>query len=240
MTNYLINLDTDAARLAFQRGQFARFGLAFERVEACRDDPASVARLRWWCATLRPRVSGEVGCVLSHVKVFRTMLERGETAAAVFEDDVVLSPRVVAALELAECACRLNPRLAVLLGDHRRSKAGEPLATADEPLAIEPAVWDFGTEGYVIGAEAARTLLKGQGRVRTSPDAWGYYNHKGWVELARMRPPVAGQAVTKFESQLGVRYAVAGKPFLERAWWKFRRVVGMVIDCLLDGGRRGW
>ena len=240
MTNYLINLDTDTARLEFQREQFARLGLAFERVEACRDDPASVARFRWWCATLRPRVRGEVGCVLSHVKIFRTMLARGETAAAVFEDDVVLSPRIAAALELAECACRENPCLAVLLGDHRRTKRGEELAGADEPVTLEPAEWDFGTEGYVIGAEAARNLIAGQGRVRTSPDAWGYYRHKGWLELMRVSRPVSQQAVSRFESQLGERYAVAGKPFLERAWWKFRRVVGMSIDCLLDGGRRGW
>ena len=240
MTSYLINLDRDAERLRFQERQFAKLGLAFERVSACHDDPGEFDRFRWWCAVLRPAVRGEIGCVRSHVRVLSTMLARGEAVAAVFEDDVVLSGAAPRALAAAEAACRENPRRLVLLGDHRRAKAGEPLASADAQVIVEPTVWDFCSEGYVIGAEAAANLVRVQSRVRTTADAWGYYNHKGWVELARVTPPVSGQEVEAFESQVGVRYVVAGKGPAARCWWTLRRAVGMTLDCILDGGRRGW
>ena len=43
---------------------------ALERFEACRDDERSVDRFRWWCAVLRPRVKGEVGCARSHATIY--------------------------------------------------------------------------------------------------------------------------------------------------------------------------
>lgn len=240
MTGYLINLDRDRERLAFQERQFAQLGLSFERVSACTDSSGEVNRFRWWCATLRPVVRGEVGCVLSHVKIYRLMAARGEKVAAVFEDDVILSGAAVRALAAAEAACLADPRRLVLLGDHRRTKRGEELAAADAEVAVEPTAWDFCSEGYVIGIEAAKAIAKVQSRVITTPDAWGYHNHKGWIRLARITPPVSQQAVDAFESDLGVRYSVAGKGLVERCWWKLRRVAGMLVDCILDGGRRGW
>ena len=240
MKCYLINLDWATDRLAFQKEQFASRGLEFERVSACLDDPLSVDRFRWWCSVLRPRVRGEVGCVLSHVKTAQLMLANEETCAAIFEDDVRLSDRVAEALCLAEKVCRRDPLQVVLLGNHHRSKRGEPFAAPEDVLAIEDESWDFGTEGYVIGWKAAKNLSRVQAKVRTYPDAWGYFRKKRWIRLSRVVPAVCGQAVDEYESSLGDRYVVAEHGVFERCWWKLRRVVGVVIGGLLDGGRFGW
>lgn len=239
MTNYLINLAEDRERLARQEEQFGRIGLPFERVEACRDDDGARDRLRWWCAVLRPAVKGEIGCALSHLSVWRRMQERGEDSAAVFEDDVRLSPETGAALSCAEAACRGNPRLVVLLGDHRRTKEGEPLARAGAAFEIVPETWNQCSEGYVIGKAAAATLLRVLRRIRVPVDSWGYYRRKGWIDLMRIEPSACGQDVGAFASGLGERYVIDGKDALERLWWKARRAVGRALDAVLDGGRLG-
>ena len=240
MTHYLINLDRASDRLAFQRAQFDRLGLSFERVPACSDDAAAVGRFRWWCAMLRPVVRGEIGCALSHVKALRLMLARREDCAAVFEDDVRLSARAGEALAIAEEACRRDPRLVVLLGDHRRTKCGEPLVSDADDLTLADESWDFCSEGYVIGREAAARIAKVQSPVRRVWDSWGAYRKKGWIRLMRVVPPVCGQAVDECDSSLGSRYVAEDHGWAERIWWKLRRVVGVTLDGLMDGGRFGW
>lgn len=237
MNCYVINLDRATDRLAFQKEQFARFGLKFERVPACVDDPAAVNRFRWWCAVLRPRVRGEVGCALSHAKVFKLMQTRKEPCAAVFEDDVVFSVRVAEALRLAEEVCIKNPRSVVLLGDHKSTKSGEALAGSGDELAVVEETWNFCSEGYVIGWEAAKNLAKVQSRVRTPFDAWYYYRKKGWIRLFRVSPSICGQATDNFPSSLGSRYVIEGKGRIAWTWWKLRRVVGVLLDGILDGGK---
>lgn len=240
MNCYVINLDRATDRLAFQKEQFARFGLKFERVSACEDDASAVDRFRWWCAVLRPRVRGVVGCVLSHVKAAKLMLSRGEPCAAIFEDDVEMSECIGEALRMAEEVCLRDPMQVVLLGKHHRTKRGEDVAAAGAKLEIVDEDWDFCAEGYVLGKEAARNLAEHQQRVRTYPDAWGYFRKKGWIRLSRVVPPITRQAVDEYASSLRSRYMVAGRGLPERCWWKARRVVGVILDALMDGGRLGW
>lgn len=240
MTAYLVNLAEKRDRLQCQETQFRELGLAFERVDACVDDLRRFDRFRWWCAVLRPLAAGEVGCALSHLKVYRRMLERDEPCAAIFEDDLAASAALPKALAAAERKCREDPKAVVLLADHRRLPCGEPLAAADAALGIAATDWDYCAEGYVIGKQAAATLLKRRRRIHVPADYWRYFRLKGWINLYRVSPPVCGQLKDRFATSIGSKYVVEGKPRCERLWWKARRVVGVVIDCLLDGGRRGF
>ena len=168
------------------------------------------------------------------------MSVRRESCAAIFEDDIVVSESLPKALEIAEGKCREDPKAVILLGDHRRFNRGEPVTGADADLRIEPAVWDFAAEGYVLGCEAARALARAQRHIRTPADAWSYFRRKGFVNLYRMTPPVCKQHPDRFGTTIGERYVVAGRPLPERLWWKARRIVGVLIDGILDGGRFGW
>ena len=240
MKNYLINLKRDNERLQFQQEQFRVLGLDFERIEACEDDLSRMNRFRWWCAVLRSVVPGEIGCALSHVSVYAKFLREGERCAAVFEDDVKLSPAISRALELAKTACLKDPRLVVLLGDHRDEEHKGPIAPANADLSVQTADWDYCTDSYVIGAEAAHSLLRVQTHVRVPSDYWRYYRCKGWIRLARIVPHCTDQMNDRFLSHIGTYYVAADHGLLAQVWWKARRIVGVVLDCVLDGGKRGW
>ncbi len=237
MKAYLINRDCATDRLEMQTRQFERMGISFERVAAC--ESAERNAFRWWCAVLRPPVKGELGCVASHRECYRRLVESGDACAAVFEDDVKMNDGIASALAMAEAECALDPKCVVLLGLHHKTKSGDDFSTERSALRIEDETWDHCTEAYVIGREAARTLMTKQKRVMLPPDWWGYEHHKGWVHLKRVVPSVCGQATDKFESSLGDRFVAAEQGLCARIWWKLRRVVGVTIDTLLDG-RRGW
>ena len=230
MRVYLINLAEATERLAAQKAQFGRLGMEFERFEACRDDERCLDRFRWWCAVLRPRVKGEIGCARSHVGVYGKLLASGDACAAVFEDDVVLSDATVNALALAEQKCREDPKAVVLLGDHRKGKRGEDVADGNADLRIEPERWNTCAEGYVIGREAAAALVEAQRKIRVPADAWPYFRRKGYVRLSRVTPPVCRQDLDRFESSLGKRYVVADHGLVAWIWWKARRCVGEMIE----------
>lgn len=239
MKLYLINLAEAADRLEMQEVQFGRLGLSIERFEACRDDERSVDRFRWWCAVLRPRVKGEVGCARSHAAIYEKIAADKDSCAAVFEDDVICSEALPQALAAAERKCEEDPLAVVLLADHQRVKQGERLADKDAQIRIEPTDWDFCSEGYVIGREAAAALARIQRRVRVPADSWGYFRKKGYVRLYRVVPPVCGQDL-RFASSIGKRYVAAEHGIAERILWHIRRVIGVALDAIMDGGRWGW
>lgn len=239
MKRYLINLAEATDRLETQTAQFGGLGLSFERFEACRDDERMVDRFRWWCAVLRPRVRGEVGCARSHATIYEKIARDKDSCAAVFEDDVICSEALPQALAAAERKCEEDPLAVVLLADHRRVKQGERLADKDAQIRIEPTDWDFCSEGYVIGREAATALARIQRHIRVPADSWGYFRKKGHIRLYRAVPPVCGQDLC-FASSIGKRYVAAEHGIVERVWWRVRRLAGFVIDGILNGGRFGW
>ena len=239
MKRYLINLAEAAERLEAQKVQFGRLGLPFERFEACRDDERFVDRFRWWCAVLRPRVKGEVGCARSHVAIYEKIATGKEQCAVVFEDDIICSEALPQALVAAERKCEEDPLAVVLLADHRRGKQGERLADKDVRIRIEPTDWDFCSEGYVIGRGAAAALARIQRHIRVPADSWGYFRKKGHIRLYRVVPPVCGQNL-HFVSSIGKRYIAAEQGFFVRVWWDVRRLAGFVMDGILNRGRFGW
>lgn len=95
--SYLINLDKDTERLAFMMDNFARLGVPVERFSAV-DGRLFPAEQFENFAVQRPRdgkktwLRGQMGCFLSHYGVWQKIAESNARFAAVFEDDVYLSP----------------------------------------------------------------------------------------------------------------------------------------------------
>lgn len=95
---YVINLDRDTERLASISANLGQLGLAFERIPAVLGaahvaDPTIVDLARYPGRNRRatPR-AGEVGCYLSHIRVFERFLESGAARCVVLEDDVECLP----------------------------------------------------------------------------------------------------------------------------------------------------
>lgn len=132
---YYINLASRPDRRAFMEEQFARLGIVAERIEAVTAGEVAGAD-----SSSRPDVlfGAELACALSHQRAWRLMLERGQSAALILEDDVLLAASVSAVLDLG---------------------LAEGLAAGVLRIERSPRKVSLGRARGVVGRFAARTLL---------------------------------------------------------------------------------
>ncbi len=154
----IINLDASAGRLAFQRRQFARMGMTFERVPAI--DGLALPRAtyeRYAFQWDRPISFSEVACLLSHSLCWKKAAEGN--GAVVMEDDQVLADElkpVLAELASREGAMVFNfetqPRPRYVSREPRETIAGVTFYDLLMPTA--------GAGAYFVTRDAARILLE--------------------------------------------------------------------------------
>jgi glycosyl transferase family 25 len=161
----VINLATQEARWRSASRQFLAFGLNPTRKEAVDgtaltsserdelyDEPLN---RRKYHKPLRP---GEIGCYASHLRCWRELVDSGERAMAIFEDDIEIAPdlpRVLDALGRARVPCDLVK----LIGrSEERIRDSVPLCRGRDLIAYRrvPSL----TGAYVITADGARKLLR--------------------------------------------------------------------------------
>ena len=97
---FYINLATRPDRRAFMERQYARLGIAAERVEAITPaEMPEITRQRQAALPAAERLSpNEIACSLSHRKAWKMMINRTDTCALFMEDDGVLSASLPAIL----------------------------------------------------------------------------------------------------------------------------------------------
>jgi glycosyl transferase family 25 len=154
-----------------------------------------------------------VACALSHRKVYRRVLEDGNDAAIVLEDDVTLCE------SFASVARGVRELLAgaevALLHYHCAdvcavsTKGATPMA-GGRWLSYFVDLRRVGSAGaYVITAEACERMLELLKPVRVAADNWGfYYQHGGFDRLRCVYPRPVSKA-SSFRSTIGY-YAPGG------------------------------
>jgi glycosyl transferase, family 25 len=97
---YVINMAKDVGRMESMATQLRAQGLKFERVDAVVGRELSAEQRQaacspFWFGLLQGRriSDGEIGCALSHRKVYQMLLDRGQDCAVIMEDDVRLLPQ---------------------------------------------------------------------------------------------------------------------------------------------------
>jgi glycosyl transferase, family 25 len=95
---YVINMARDVARWQSMAAQIAELGLTCERVEAVDGRLLSAEQRKavysdFWFRLFHGRSAsgGEIGCALSHRKIYALMIERGQEWVVILEDDALLS-----------------------------------------------------------------------------------------------------------------------------------------------------
>lgn len=182
MQIFVISLAGAADRRAFISAQLAKVGLPFEFVDAVwgkdhYSDPGCYDREKALRIELRNMTPGEVGCALSHQKIYSMIEERGLPYALVMEDDAVVSPDLPEALRLLEGRIRPNDLIQLERCDVYSKKGIEPLF--GKYRLVKPAMVKYGSmcqsAGYVITKEAAAKIRSINSPVYVPADSWGQY-----------------------------------------------------------------
>lgn len=236
MKVYIINLARNHDRWEHMARQLERFGFHYERIEAVdgkalseEDRHEAFSSFRWWCAMGRPVVPAEIGCALSHYKIYRQMVDE-ETLpyCCILEDDIALSPQFNSTLqEIERWIVPTKPQV-VILNDHQK-KYGN-LSTGIHRSCYGGSC----TDGYVLTRVAARNLLGANLPIIVPCDTWGRWVRLGRIELYHAVPAVVRQMQDTFGTSTSEgRMDVSKLPLPRRLMYKVKRVVGKALDWTL-------
>ncbi|MFN0113869.1 MAG: glycosyltransferase family 25 protein [Paracoccaceae bacterium] len=166
MKAFVINLDREAARLAFQSRQLGALGIAWDRLAATTPETLSPSPAdRYWTRWERPLSAPEKAAHASHRRAWER-IAAGATPALVLEDDAVLMPRTPALLARLDAARWLDH---VSLETRGRRKL---LGAAHPDLPLRRLWQDYsGAAAYVLWPEGARKLIARADRAAGIADA---------------------------------------------------------------------
>lgn len=211
MHAYVINLARSPERRAHIAAELGKTGLTHEFVSAVdgRDldlhdqtvvSPAMLEKDYF--------LSGSVGCALSHLRAYQSIVAAGLEQALVLEDDVILPEDLEATVDAI--ALHLTGAEAALLnysswdGVCKLSQRGAVPLQASSLLALPI---DLGSlcnaAAYVITREACERMIEGALPLRANADEWRFFFEQGFLDRIRCVHPMAITKSAEFESTIG-------------------------------------
>jgi glycosyl transferase, family 25 len=193
----------DTARMASMAQQLSAQGLAFERVEAVVGRELTAEQKRasfspFWYGLLQGRqiTDAELGCSLSHRKIWQMMIDRGQDWAVIFEDDAELLPQF--AVQLSTIENETHDFDMVHLYAFREPDILHH-GTIDSAFKVMRYSGPHGsTAAYAMRLSGAKKLMS-IGKVWTAPDKWTWLSAVTGLRCCGISPyPV------KLEEQLSV------------------------------------
>ncbi len=174
---YVINLDRAEDRLAHMHRELARAGVEFERVAAADGAalPADIVedfRRNRIFAKPDGWLPGEVGCFLSHFEAWRRIADREDAWAAVFEDDVHVSPDLGPLLASNSWIPAEADVVRLEANRSMRLSGGRPVEAAPGRRVYRARSGTPGAAGYILAKRAAVRLIETSPELHSIPDVF--------------------------------------------------------------------
>ena len=138
--------------------------------------------------------AGSAGCALSHLNIYRKIIEDGLDVALIVEDDVLLPADLDKLAE--EVAQHLTGAEAALLSVDcpdpvQLSRAGAVPLSGDRQLALPiDLTQPRSTGAYLITREACERMIKLVLPIRANADAWPFFYREGALDRLRCVAPL--------------------------------------------------
>ncbi len=215
---FVINLARDTDRRAHMAALLARIGLpatfvpavngrSLPAAERARYDPARALRVYG-----KPMLDAEIGCYLSHYRLWQRLLDEGLEAALILEDDIEIDPVLPGLLaDLLACppwlVVRLHSMRGRVLAPRRGAFRGRQVAALRDGAGLfRLRTHTLGAAAYLIRAEGARRLLEYGRRIVLPVDqTMDRFWENGIVPYVVRPFPVRQRA--EFASSIGARAA---------------------------------
>lgn len=232
MKTFVINLDRNEGRLAAVSKRLAERGIAFERFPAVDGRVLGLAEKQRcysavWTSLVRGHglLPGELGCTLSHLRVYRKMVEERLGMACVMEDDAFPEPGFYNALTKLETELDVRRAQVVLLSPISYERE----AVRSQTPGLRRILDGMFTDAYVITLPAAEAILRQNDPIHCMCDYWGYLSRRAHFELYQFVPSISRQDSAGFGTD------VAGaKPAWVGTWrWKMWRLFGKTVDWMI-------
>ena len=198
ITCFVVNLATAVERRRAMETLLSRHGIRptwFDAVDGRVMSDEAIAR----CFDARradiaygPMSRGEIGTSLSHLEIYRRMVEQRIPCAVILEDDVLLADDFRALLapdgaqSLAAAFAPDDPVMVQLTHVARGYRRGAIPMGSRQIVRPHGGVWL--TSGYFLTLAAARNLLRAMYPVWMVADHWRYFEREGLLRLYALTP----------------------------------------------------
>jgi len=159
---WVINLKRSADRRAFITAHLRDLGLSFELIEAADGEALSTEELaavyQAALCTPRPLTPGEIGCALSHLRLYQRQMDEGHEAVVILEDDAIVDPSFLDTMaQLARLP--IDWELLLLCRSDAQVSFWGRQALSDHHRCVRFASLAHATTGYLLRRSGAAKLL---------------------------------------------------------------------------------
>jgi glycosyl transferase family 25 len=210
----IISADRALDRKAAITKNFHHLGLEPHFSPAIMGDELSPGELAKLAGDHGLLTKGEIGCALSHLKIYRDFLATDAPYWFVFEDDIQLTkefvrdlPRICAFMDARRGPCAL-----LLKKIHGHARV---VHEVHQGYHILHSLAGSTAYAYVINRRAAENVLQAQTPVKFEIDAWAIYQNLGYLKLystcpayVTMNEEVASHSLI---DQIDARYTLSSK-----------------------------
>jgi glycosyl transferase, family 25 len=217
---YVINLANSLDRRAHVTAELEKACLDYEVVTAIDGreldlhDHATIAPS--FLANVRC-LAGAAGCALSHLDVYRKIIDDGLDMALVLEDDVIL-PADLGSLADAVGKHLVGAEVALLSFDSRNppckmSREGLTQLPSARQLVLPIDIWQpLSGAAFIITREACERMIERALPLRTVADEWCFFYREGILDRVRCVVPVSVYKKLELASTIG-SYTLGDSPF---------------------------
>ena len=186
MNCFIINLPRDAKRREFIIDDMEKCNLNFSIIEAVDGSLLSSDNVETYYNEKKSielfniKLSlGEIGCALSHIKIYEKMVSDDISSAVIMEDDIcIIDGEIDEVFKNLEKTYPADYPVVVLLNYVKRYVSNKDDIIIDEKYAVHDSYRGVSASGYFITKAAAIILAKNIFPVYVVADKWEYFQEK--------------------------------------------------------------
>ena len=180
-----------------------------------------------------PARDGEVGCALSHLKIYKKMIDEDIPFACILEDDANPHDNLLEVLRFIENSKEIkkDEKAVILISDQSSAN--------NISYQINPISGAFFADGYVITKTAAQSIYSHNYPIKCPADTWTFWRRRRWINLYHATPCGCGQQWTEegYVSDVTPNSTDAVNirrySFMKKCLWKLKRLVGKIFTEIL-------
>lgn len=200
MKCFVINLEKDIVRRNNMQQLLSKHNINFEFIDAVYGKNIPKDELYKYYdenkakreAIGRGLTISEIGCAMSHLKAYQTIISQDLPYALILEDDILIVPEFKDTLDGIESVLKQSNFLDVILlgGDNfwYTKWGATSIYHKHSIVKTHHDVWY--TYSYIITQEIARKMIDKITPIFTVIDHWDYYNRKGWCNVYAVVPNI--------------------------------------------------
>lgn len=192
---------------------------------------------------------GEIGCALSHQKIYKKMIDENIDNALILEDDVVLNEEFKNVMEQITVPT-VRPSVILLSRSNKFFK--KPLKKLTSKHSLHKTLHATTTHSYIVNNRAARSLLKGLNPIWIVADKWGLFEDMSLVDVYSVVPhpvhlsdeaknstiniPDDAQAIHKQKKELW-KLLMSRRTLKTKIKHKYRRAILPIFNTVTNQGK---